>query len=418
MKGSILFISLFLLIFILFDLYVYQGLKSVIQDYSPGTRKIITGLYWTISIGAVMLMVSFSLGLTEKWVKSFRAVLVGGLMTNYIPKLFFMVFLLLDDARRFFTWIAYKMNFVSIQEDVVASGIPRSDFLLKSGLVLASLPLVSISYGIVSGAYDYRVRRVKLPLKNLPSSFHGLKIAQISDIHSGSFFNKKAVTGGVELLMREKTDLVFFTGDLVNNVASELKDYIDIFSKVKAPLGVYSTLGNHDYGDYVAWTSAQAKSQNLNDLKKSHKQMGWNLLNNENHIIHEGGDQLAIIGVENWGAGARWPKHGRLERAVEGTEDAAVKLLLSHDPTHWDAQVRNHASNIDVTFSGHTHGCQFGIEFGNIRWSPAQYFYKQWAGLYEEGSQKLYVNRGFGFLGFPGRVGMPPEITIFELLQA
>lgn len=418
MKGNIIFISILVLIFVLLDLYVYQGVKATIQGYSPGVRKALTVLYWFLSIGAVVLVVSFLTGLTHNWIKSFRSLVFGGLILNYFPKLFFIIFLLLDDIRRFFTWIAVKLNLVNLQHEVAVDGIPRSEFLLKSGLLLASVPLVSISYGIVSGAHDYRVKRIKLPLKNLPASFHGMKIAQISDIHTGSFFNKRAVVGGVEMLMCEKPDVAFFTGDLVNDMASEVKDYIDIFAKVKAPLGVYSTLGNHDYGHYVQWPSEHAKARNLENLKQAHKLMGWDLLNNENRILRQGGDQLAIIGVENWGAGSRWPKHGRLDAAVKGTDDAAVKLLLSHDPTHWDAQVLKAHPDIDVTFSGHTHGCQVGIEIGNFRWSPAQYFYKQWAGLYEEGDQMLYVNRGFGYIGFPGRVGMPPEITVFELIKA
>ena len=214
--------------------------------------------------------------------------------------------------------------------------------------------------------------------------------------------------------LNEKPDLVFFTGDLVNNLAEEVKEYVPVFEKVKAPLGVYSTLGNHDYGDYVSWPSQQAKMQNLDQLKEAHRLMGWNLLMNENKQIELGGDSLAILGIENWGKGG-FVKHGRLGKAYQGTEDAAVKLLLSHDPSHWDAQVRPSYKDIDLMVAGHTHGFQFGIELGNFRWSPAQYMYKQWAGLYQEAKQYLYVNRGFGFLGFPGRIGILPELAIIEL---
>jgi hypothetical protein len=274
-----------------------------------------------------------------------------------------------------------------------------------------------MGYGILSGAHDYRIRRQTVFLPKLPASFDGMRVAQLSDIHSGSFFNKTAVRGGVEMLLAEKPDIIFFTGDLVNDRAEEVKEYQDIFSEVKAPLGVYSTLGNHDYGDYFDWPSAEAKRRNLQDLIKVHKQMGWDILMNENRLLKQGSDQLAVLGIENWGTRG-FAKYGRLDLAHQGTEEAAVKLLLSHDPSHWDAQVRPYYPDIDLMFAGHTHGMQFGIEVGNFQWSPVQYFYKQWAGLYQEDDQYLYVNRGYGYLVFPGRIGMPPEITILELKKA
>jgi predicted MPP superfamily phosphohydrolase len=296
-------------------------------------------------------------------------------------------------------------------------GITRSDFLVKTALVAAAVPFTAMAFGILVGAHDYRIRRRQVFLPNLPHSFDGIKIGQLSDIHSGSFFNKTAVKGGVEMLLKEKPDMIFFTGDLVNNQAEEIKNYIDVFSKVTAPLGVFSTLGNHDYGDYYNWSSEEAKAKNLNNLMNAHKSMGWDLLNNENRKIKQGADEIAIIGVENWGAG-RFAKHGRLKEAYQGAEEAPVKLLLSHDPSHWDAEIRPMYEDIDITFSGHTHGFQFGVEIGDIKWSPSQYVYKQWAGLYQDANQYLYVNRGFGYLGFPGRIGMPPEITIIELKKA
>jgi Predicted phosphohydrolases len=219
------------------------------------------------------------------------------------------------------------------------------------------------------------------------------------------------------MMLKEKPDIIFFTGDLVNNQAEEMKAYADVFSKLKAPLGVFSVTGNHDYGDYHTWPSQEAKRRNFRDLKDVHGYMNYRLLMNEHHIIRDGGDQIAIIGNENWG-GRGFTQYGKLEQAYIGTEEAAVKLLLSHDPSHWDAQVRPQFPDIDVMFSGHTHGFQFGVEIGNIKWSPSQYAYKQWSGLYNEGHQYLYVNRGFGYLGYPGRIGMPPELTIIELHRA
>jgi len=221
----------------------------------------------------------------------------------------------------------------------------------------------------------------------------------------------------IDLLISEKPDLVFFTGDLVNDVANEVKDYKDLFAKVKAPLGVYSTLGNHDYGDYRSWPSVEKKKKNLEALIQSHKEMGWDILLNENRTLKVDGEEIAIIGVENWGAG-RFSKYGDLEKAYKGAEDKPVKLLLSHDPSHWDAQIRPDFGDIDITFAGHTHGFQFGIEIGDFRWSPSKYIYKQWADLHQAGNQYLYVNRGFGFIGYPGRIGILPEVTLFELKKA
>ncbi|UZJ64989.1 metallophosphoesterase [Sphingobacterium sp. KU25419] len=243
-----------------------------------------------------------------------------------------------------------------------------------------------------------------------------MTIGQISDVHSGSFYNRKAVNGGVDLLLMEKPDTIFFTGDLVNNVASEMRDYQDIFSRVKADLGVFSSLGNHDYGDYYfGKEDSAAKRKNLQDLIQTHKVMGWDLLNDENRILKVNNEELAIIGVQNWGTG-RFPKHGDLKKALLGTEEQAVKLLLSHDPSHWRAQVLD--TDVDVMFAGHTHGMQFGVRLKNVQWSPAKYVYKEWAGLYREKENKqLYVNVGYGFLGYPGRVGILPEITIFELIK-
>jgi predicted MPP superfamily phosphohydrolase len=220
------------------------------------------------------------------------------------------------------------------------------------------------------------------------------------------------------MLLNQKPDIVFFTGDLVNSHAEEANEYINIFDKVKAPLGVYSTLGNHDYGKYVQWSSPQAERQNVLNVIAAHKQMGWNIMLDENKVLEQNGDKIALIGVQNLGFGPAALRAGNLAKAYEGTKDYPVKLLLSHDPTHWDAEVRPQYSDIDVTFSGHTHGAQFGVDLGDVRWSPAQYFYKQWAGLYQEGDQRLYVNRGYGYIGYPGRVGILPEITIFELVKA
>jgi predicted MPP superfamily phosphohydrolase len=224
------------------------------------------------------------------------------------------------------------------------------------------------------------------------------------------------VLGDVEMLLKEKTDLIFFTGDLVNGQASEMTDYQDIFSKVKAPLGVFSTLGNHDYGDYGDWDSPVTKKKNHDDLIATHKNMGWDLLRNENRRLKIDGEEIGILGIENWSAKKSFPKHGRMDLAHPGTEKYPFKILMSHDPSHWDGQVRTTYPDVDLMLSGHTHGMQFGVEIPGFKWSPVQYMYKQWHGLYEDGKQKLYVNPGFGFIGYPGRVGVLAEITMIELI--
>jgi len=419
MKGNLTLIIILSIVFIALDLYVFQAIRLVSQNLSPVVRKTIYAGFWGFSLIVITTFIAYNIGFASPWTRTGKNAFLGIQTFNFIPKIFVVIFLLLDDIQRGLRWLITKASWAFNRNEVIEQiDIPRSEFLVKSGIILATLPLVSISYGIVNGAHDYKIRRIKLPLKNLPASFHGMRIAQLSDIHSGSFFRKTAVLGGVEMLLKEKPDMVFFTGDLVNNTADEVKEYIDIFSKVKAPLGVYSTLGNHDYGEYVSWSGPEAKAQNLKNLREAHRLMGWHLLDNSNQLVTQGGDQLAIVGVENWGAGNRWPKYGKLKEALNGTSDAAVKLLLSHDPSHWDAQIRPLFPEVDATFSGHTHGFQFGIEIGDFKWSPVQYVYKQWAGLYQEKDQYLYVNRGFGFLGFPGRIGMPPEITVFELEKA
>ncbi len=405
--------------FILVDLYVYQAFKEVVKNSSEKVKKTVFWLHWSLSglaIGAIFL---YRFGIPELVPGSWRSVILVGLFLDYISKTFGVLVLLIDDIIRGGKWISrrFRGNQKAITETPEGKGISRSEFLTKTAVIGTILPVATLSFGILSGAHDYRIRRRTVRLKNLPHSFDGIKIAQISDIHSGSFFDKKSVKGGVDLLMGEKPDLVFFTGDLVNRETAEVNDYVPVFEKIKAPLGVYSTMGNHDYGDYRSWPSEKARQQNILDLHEAHRLMGWDILLNEHRIIKEGNDQLAIIGVENWGAG-RFSKYGNLEKAYKGTEEAPTKLLLSHDPSHWDAQIRPQYGDIDMTFAGHTHGFQFGVEIGNFRWSPSQYIYKQWVDLYREGEQYLYVNRGFGYIGYPGRVGILPEITIIELKKA
>jgi predicted MPP superfamily phosphohydrolase len=335
-----------------------------------------------------------------------------------VVKITFLPFVFIDDFRRLIIYLKNPTTIPALPNLPEKEKIPRSEFLMRAGLITGAVPLAAIGVGIASGAYDYRVRYQTLNLPNLPKAFDGLTIGQISDVHSGSFYNKKAVVGGVEMLLGQKPDVIFFTGDLVNKRSDEMYGYQDIFSKVKAPLGVFSILGNHDYGDYYDWPSDAAKRKNLQDLIITHKNMGWDLLLNENRRLKVNGEEIGILGVENWGQLTRFPKYGRMEQAVKNTDDLPVKLLLSHDPSHWQAQVVPQYPQIDVMFSGHTHGMQFGVRTEHFQWSPVKYIYKEWAGLYHQGKQQLYVNVGYGFLGFPGRVGILPEITIFTLRSA
>ena len=406
---------IFLTVFLLIDVYVFQAVINVSKDWSPLWRQSVRYGFWFPTLISVSGMLWWTFSDPYKGTDYLRIYILAGSAILYFSKLFAVLFLFVDDLQRGVRWVV--KYFTKSSTNLPGEAITRSEFLSKAALVASAVPLGLSVYGVISGAHDYRVRKVTLKLPNLPTSFDGIRIGQLSDIHSGSFWNKTAVKGGVEMLMGEKPDLVFFTGDLVNNESAEVKDYIPIFEKIKAPLGVFSITGNHDYGDYHAWQSKEAKRKNFAHLIDAHKLLGYDLLMNEHRMIELGGDKLAIIGIENWGAG-RFSKYGKLDQAYSGTNEAATKILLSHDPTSWDAIVRPNHKDIDLTLSGHTHGFQFGVEIANVKWSPCQYVYKQWAGLYQEDHQYLYVNRGFGYLGYPGRIGMPPELTIFELKRA
>jgi predicted MPP superfamily phosphohydrolase len=401
-----------LLFFLVIDFYLFQAVLVASQHWSPLWRRLARYGFWVPTVLCAGAVLWWMLADPYKISSGMRNWIITGLFATYFSKIFGILFLFADDIQRGVRWVAGL--FTGGGEPIGGKAIPRSEFLARAALIATSVPFGTMAYGIISGAHDYRVRRVTINLPNLPKSFDGLKIGQISDIHSGSFFNKTAVKGGVNMLLREKPDMIFFTGDLVNNEAVEVKDYLEIFGKISAPLGVFSVTGNHDYGDYHRWPSLQEKRANFRDLMEAHRLMGYDVLMNDHRIITQGSGRIAVIGNENWG-GRGFSQYGKLREAHRGTSEADVRLLLSHDPSHWDAQVRPDFPDIDVMFAGHTHGFQFGVEIGGFRWSPSQYAYKQWAGLYRQGKQYLYVNRGFGYLGYPGRIGMPPELTIFEL---
>ena len=417
-----------IIIELLADRYVLTGINGAFPKWRLLKSKAFAIFYWGCSAAVIAALLTGAYA-------SFAGtgVRAGCLLATFvllICKVTFIVFVFADDIRRWvisnkknaaaFTPIkadstASASTTVSTEAPVTVNAIPRSEFLLKAGLLAAAVPLAAIKKAMPKGSYDYHVLYQTMYLPNLPKAFDGLRIGQISDIHSGSFYNKRAVLGGVEMLLKEKTDVIFFTGDLVNGEATEMTDYQDIFSKVKAPLGVFSTLGNHDYGDYGDWNSIKDKKRNHSDLIATHKNMGWDLLLNENRRLKIGNEEIGILGIENWSEYSRFPKYGRMDLATKNTDDLPVKLLLSHDPSHWRAEVLPKYPQIDAMFAGHTHGMQFGVRTEHFQLSPITYVYNEWAGHYQEKKQQLYVNVGFGFVGLTGRVGILPEITIFTL---
>ena len=405
------------LIIFLLDLYVFQALKTVSQQGSDRGRQAIYVTYWLVSFFTIATMLSFPYLQFLQTSKIFRnyvfAILIGLFLAKLIGSLFFVA----DDIRRGALVLMNKIFPLSGAQYMgpEGQGIPRSTFLSWLGLGLGGTLFGTLLFGF-SNKYNYQVKKIKLSFKNLPAAFKGMRMVHISDIHSGSFQDIRAVNKGIDLILKQQPDLIVFTGDLVNDRATEMDPYQNSFGRLTAPLGVFSTLGNHDYGDYVQWPNAQAKIDNLEALKKVHANMGWRLLMNEHVVLEKNGEKIALLGIENWGAKARFPKYGKMDLAYPGTENIPFKILLSHDPSHWDAQILPEYPSIDLMLSGHTHGMQFGLENPYFKWSPVQWMYKQWAGLYEQGSQKLYVNRGYGFIGYPGRVGILPEITVIELV--
>jgi predicted MPP superfamily phosphohydrolase len=407
---------IFIGIMVLLDIYFFQALKVITHGTAPRTRTIIYTTYWVLSISAITILLLLPYLHFEKQARFTRSTVFAIIAGLFFAKLIASLFFLIDDVRRLVQWAAGKVfpPKTTTGELPPAETISRSAFLSWAGMIMGGGLFGTLVYGF-GNKYRYQIKRVKLNYSNLPAAFRGLKIVHISDIHSGSFTDKEAVMKGVYKIMKEQPDLILFTGDLVNNVADEMNDYMDVFDKLNAPLGVYSTLGNHDYGDYVQWESKEEKTANLEKLKKVHAALGWRLLMNEHVALERGGEKMALLGIENWSAKARFPKYGDMKKAYAGTAEYPFKILMSHDSSHWKGQVIEDFPDIDLTLSGHTHGMQFGVEIPGFKWSPVQYVYKEWAGLYEKDAQKLYVNRGFGFIGYPGRVGILPEITVLEL---
>jgi hypothetical protein len=398
-----------IVIVLLLDLYFFQAIRTVLFDAPQGTRKVIQFSYWIVNIAMYSALVYASL--KPELLVYQRYYIFSLFLVLVVPKLIGTVVLFGEDLLRI-----GEGFYNSLTDSSNGQFLPsRRKFISTVSIISSAIPMSAMVFGMVKTAFDTQVRKRKLILKDLPPSFNGLKVVQISDLHSGSFASVDHFRSAFERIRGLKPDIIFFTGDLVNNEAAEAERFVEEFGNLTAPFGVYSILGNHDYGDYVPWSSAHDKEENLDRLKKVHSDAGWNLLLNGNAVIEKEGEHIAIVGVENWGASRHFPKYGDLDKAVRGVENIPFKLLLSHDPSHWDAQVKAHPHRFQLTLSGHTHGFQFGIEIPGFQWSPVQYVYKQWAGLYSEDDQNLYVNRGLGFIGYMGRIGISPEITLLEL---
>ncbi len=414
-------IFILIAVLLLIDYYVFQAVRFGFRSTSDSIRTWVYSIYWCITVFSVIILLATLFSDWQTWNKAFRTYSFAFIFVTTFSKLFVIVFLLADDLIRLIRYLFAKASssFPSNEQMEIGkeNAITRHDFLIKTGLVVAAIPFVTLLWGMIKGAYDYNVKRVKVYLPNLPNTFEGFKIVQISDIHSGSFMSDAPLKEAVRLINEVKADLVLFTGDLVNNKHDEVLPYKTVLEQIKAKHGVYSTLGNHDYGDYVQWDSKEEKKQNLENLVAFHRSIGWNILMDEHRHIEKDGETLTLIGVQNWSSHLRFPKYGSMERATEKINYSNVNILLSHDPSHWRAEILNDYPKVDLMLSGHTHGFQFGVEIKSLKWSPVQYVYKEWAGLYIEGQQYLYVNRGLGFLGYPGRVGILPEITVLELTR-
>ena len=400
---------------IVLDIYFFQVVKLLSANASPRVRTNIHTSYWIVSVAVIVLLLLLPHLNLDNVRRGLRSTIFAVLIAVFLLKLFSCVFFLIDDIRRGFQWLFGKLFYAGADagDPQASPPISRSLFLSWLGLGVGGTLFASLIHGF-SNRYNYKVWQIPVQFSNLPKAFRGMRVVQVSDIHSGSLTNKEAVRKGVEKIMSFKPDLIVFTGDLVNDRADEIEPLLDIFGQLKAPLGVYSIFGNHDYGDYVKWESPERRLKNIEQLKNHHAKMGWRLLWDEHVAIERGGEQFALIGIQNWSGLRNFARYGNLEKAYKGAERYPFKLLLSHDPTSWDALVRPNFPDIDLTLSGHTHGFQFGVEIPGFRWSPVQYVYNQWAGYYTTGKQSIYVNRGYGFLGYPGRVGILPEITVLD----
>ena len=398
-----------ILFFLIFQWYSYQAIKTFTSN------RWILFAYFLFVIMVVGNLIFYTLILDRSTANEPKLMYaIGFFLSLFVFQILVTIFLMVEDIFRIPQGIYAYFSKIPDQNQFLPQ---RRKLISQIAVGLAAIPFTSLLYGMFRGKYNFKVLTYELEYDDLPEAFEGFKITQISDIHSGSFDDAKKVQYGVDLVNAQGSDVVFFTGDLVNNKAEEILPWIETFKKINAKHGVYSVLGNHDYGDYMRWESSEAKKKNMQDLEKAQKQMGWDLLLNQSRFIEKDGQRIAVIGVENWGSGFK--QVGDLNKALTDVSEKDFKILMSHDPSHWEAEVLPHPFKIHLTLSGHTHGMQFGIEIpGWIKWSPVKWRYKQWAGVYQESDQRLNVNRGFGYLAYPGRVGIWPEVTVITLTKS
>ena len=398
---------LFICFYILVDIYAFQAVKTLTRNNWIHVSYVILSL---IVLGNFIYQ--FHQPNPSGSFAGERGYAMGFVLAFMVSKILLTMFMFGEDIVRFIVALFTKLSSSSDNSFAIPS---RRKFLSQIALGIAAIPFASLLYGMYKGKYNYKVLSYTMHFEDLPAAFDGYRITQISDIHSGSFDNKEKIEYAVDLINQQESDTVLFTGDLVNNKATEMDSWVETFSKVSAKDGVYSVLGNHDYGDYVEWGTKQEQEDNLNSLKKVHATMGWDLLLNEHRFLERGGERIAVVGVENWGSGG-FKKQGDLDLAGKAVAKEDFKILMSHDPSYWQEKIKTDPNNYQLTLSGHTHGMQFGIEIpGWFKWSPVQYRYQNWAGIYEEFGRYINVNRGFGYLAYPGRVGIWPEITVIEL---
>jgi len=400
-RLQLLPLVLFSLFFFLMNWYVLGGLRVIApHNYIPV-------VFWVVIILSAFSVLYAIQGIQSRGMGRFFKISTHAFLMLFVSEILFLLVLLSDDVYRLF---AGTFHLISDHQFLAPA---RSLIWVSIGLAVFCFSILMFLYGMLKGKYAYRIIKHTLTFKDLPKAFDEFTITQISDVHAGSFTNARAVQKGIDMINDQKSDIFVFTGDLVNNKAEEIKPWISQFSQIKAKYGQFSILGNHDYGDYVKWENDLIKKGNLQQLKKYHAELGFRLLLDEHVELNKDGEKIILAGIENWGLG--FGERGDLQKALQGTTAEEFKILLSHDPSHWDAQVKNNPSKIHLTLAGHTHGMQFGIEAFGIKWSPVKLRYKHWAGIKEENGRFLNVNRGFGFIGFSGRVGIWPEITVIEL---
>jgi predicted MPP superfamily phosphohydrolase len=411
--NRFLFIIAFLVII---DVFAFRSIYNQLVACSNLLKYFIYSFYWLIPVFLIVFsIIILGAANTEEFrINRFFLVITSVFVLFYLPKLFIVFFQIIEDIAKVFAWLITKIaksdSFLHIKSGLFL----KSFFIGKTGLLISVIPFIAVIYGISFGRFNFEVNHIPLYFNNLPKAYNGFKIVQFSDFHSGSLIDQQTTfKDAFDLINKQNPDIIVFTGDIVNNKSNELDDWINLLAQLKAKYGKFSILGNHDYGDYQHWTSDSAKSANLDLLKQYHKKMGFRLLLNEAHIFERDSQYIALLGVENWGE-KPFPQYGKLDLALEQAKDVPFKILLSHDPTHWKHEVLG-KTDIALTLSGHTHGMQVAITFGKYSWSPVSFKYPRWRGLYTENDQFLYVNIGLGYIGFPGRIGTNPEITLFEL---